>query len=99
MRRRERPIWTARCLCLIAVLLIVNTVVLSAATEEDLAKLKPGMTKAEVIQQMGKADSQGEKKSEDLCGWLTYKNVGRYKYVNVWFDCQDKLVAIDKASK
>jgi hypothetical protein len=48
---------------------------------------------------MGKPDLQGDKKGDDLCGCFTYKNVGRYKYINVWFDCSDKLVAIDKAAK
>ncbi|MDD5542413.1 MAG: outer membrane protein assembly factor BamE [Acidobacteriia bacterium] len=69
-----------------------------AATEDDLGRLKIGMTKAEVTEVMGKPDSQGDKKGEDLCSCFTYKNVGRYKIVNVWFDCSGKLVAIDKAS-
>lgn len=70
-----------------------------AAGEADLVRLKVGMTKDEVVQVMGKPDLQGDKKGDDLCSCFTYKNVGRYKYVNVWFDCSDKLVAIDKAAK
>jgi hypothetical protein len=70
-----------------------------AASEEDLVRLKVGMTKGEVVLVMGKPDSHGDKKGDDLCSCFTYKNVGRYKYINVWFDCSDKLVAIDKAAK
>lgn len=81
------------------VVMVLNAAMAWAATEDDLIRLKVGMTKDEVIQVMGKPDSQGDKKGEDLCSWLTYKNVGHYKFVNVWFDCSDKLVAIDKATK
>lgn len=81
------------------VVIVLNAALAWAATEDDLIRLKVGMTKDEVIQVMGRPDSQGDKKGEDLCSWFTYKNVGHYKFVNVWFDCSDKLVAIDKATK
>jgi hypothetical protein len=85
----------------IVVLVLVSSIVLQlmAATEEDLGRLKAGMAKTEVIQVMGKPDAQGVNKDEELCSWFTYKNVGRYKYVNIWFDSQDRVVAIDKASR
>lgn len=91
--------WRIACALILLGILFSNAVQVFAASEDDLARLKSGMTKSEVIQIMGKPDSQGDKKGEDLCSWFTYKNIGHYKYVNVWFDCQDKLVAIDKASK
>lgn len=99
MRKKQRRFGLTLCALALALFVLLNTAASSAANEEDLAKLKAGMTKPEVLQVMGKPDSQGDKRSDDLCGWFTYKNVGRYKYVNIWFDCQDKLVAIDKASK
>jgi SmpA / OmlA family len=91
--------WQKACSLVLFVVVLLSTLQLIAATEDDLARLKPGMTQDDVVQIMGKPDSKGEKKSEDPCSWFIYKNVGHYKYVQVWFDCQDKLVGIDKATK
>lgn len=99
MTRLRQKHWQRICSLVIFAAILLSAAQLIAATEDDLARLKPGMTKDGVIQTMGKPDSKGEKKGEDPCGWFIYKNVGRYKYVQIWFDCQDKLVGIDKASK
>jgi len=46
---------------------------------------------------MGPPDKdQPVRDEEELCRLYVYKNVGRYKIVNIWFDCQDKVAAIDK---
>jgi hypothetical protein len=81
------------------VMLSSNVLQLIAATEEDLGRLKAGMPKTEVIQIMGKPDAQGVSKDENLSSWFTYKHVGRYRYVNIWFDSQDRVFAIDKARR
>jgi|GEM_PF-4901430 len=99
MKRSQIKPWQVACSVVLFLGILLSSVSLVAATEDDLSHLQPGMTKDSVIQIMGKADSKGEKKGEELCSWFTYKNVGRYRFVNVWFDCKDKLVAIDKASK
>ncbi len=99
MKRIFRNRTVAICAVLLALALAMTASRMFAATELDVAKLKAGMTKSSVIEVMGNPDSQGEKKGEDLCSWFTYKNVGRYKYVNIWFDCAEKLAAIDKASR
>ncbi len=78
-------------------LLVLFAVVVSAATEEDLAKVKIGMSKAEVVQIMGKPNAEREEKTEDLCRVLVYRNVGRYRLVNIWLDCKDTVRAIDRA--
>jgi SmpA/OmlA family protein len=99
MKRLKQGNWQRGCSLVILAAVLLSTMQLIAATEDDLARLKPGMTKDGVIETMGKPDSKGEKKGEDPCSWFIYKNVGHYKYVQIWFDCQDKLVGIDKASK
>jgi hypothetical protein len=99
MKRLRRRHWTKACSLILFAAVLFSTLQLIAATEDDLARLKPGMTKDIVVQTLGKPDSKGEKKGEDPCSWFIYKNVGHYKYVQIWFDCQDKLVGIDKASK
>ncbi|MBZ5535303.1 MAG: outer membrane protein assembly factor BamE [Acidobacteriia bacterium] len=99
MKRFRQGSWQKGCTLVIFAAVLLSTVYYFAASEDDLARLKPGMTKDAVIETMGKPDSRGEKKGEDPCGWFIYKNVGHYKYVQIWFDCQDKLVGIDKASK
>jgi hypothetical protein len=73
-------------------------VALAKATEEDLAKVKVGMGRAEVVQIMGKPAKEQELKEEELCRLLVYRSVGRYKIVNIWFDCSDKVKAVDKIS-
>lgn len=67
------------------------------ATEDDLAKVRIGMDRAQVLDIMGKPDKDQEVREEDeLCRLYVYRNVGRYKVVNIWFDCKDKVGAIDK---
>lgn len=77
--------------------LLAASPVLAKATEEDLAKVKVGMSRAEVIQIMGKPDKEQSVEEEELCRLLVYKSVGRYRLVNIWFDCNDKVKAVDKA--
>jgi hypothetical protein len=78
--------------------LFMATLLLTAATEQDVERLKVGMTKDEVRQIMGKPDSESDRKVGDLCGRWTYKKIGRYRFVNVWFGCKDQtLVLVDKA--
>jgi len=67
------------------------------AKEEDLAKVKIGMDRAQVQEIMGKPDKdQPVREEEELCRLYVYKKVGRYTVVNIWFDCSDKVQAIDK---
>ncbi|MBI2957064.1 MAG: outer membrane protein assembly factor BamE [Acidobacteria bacterium] len=90
---------------LAAIVLLTSLVWLSAAspaaakaTEDDLNKVKAGMTRTEVLDLMGRPDRDQEvKDEEEVCRLYVYKNVGRYKVVNIWFDCQDKVRYIDKA--
>jgi hypothetical protein len=73
------------------------TVAAAKATEADLAKVKIGMDRATVLEIMGRPDKdQPVREEEELCRLYVYRNVGRYKIVNIWFDCQDKVQAIDK---
>lgn len=84
---------------IVLVLLIAAAVPLlyARASEDDLAKLKPGMTKEQVREVMGPPDSQSEEPSDGLCTRWTYRNVGRYRTVALWFSCKDqKLAVIDK---
>lgn len=79
------------------VTLLVAVLLAMAATEDDLAKVKVGMSRAQVVEIMGKPDRDQEVKDvENLCRLYAYKKVGRYKLVNIWFDCDDKVQAIDK---
>jgi hypothetical protein len=73
-------------------------VALAKATEGDLAKVKEGMSRAEVVQIMGKPDKEQGVEDGELCRLFVYRSVGRYKIVNIWFDCSDKVKAIDKVS-
>lgn len=69
------------------------------ANEEDLAKVKIGMDRAQVDDIMGKPDKdQPVREEEELCRLYVYRKVGRYRVVNIWFDCSDKVQAIDKIS-
>ncbi len=81
-------------------LLLVGALSLAGkASEEDLAKVRIGMDRAEVQDIMGRPDKdQPVRDVEDLCRIYAYKNVGRYKIVNISFDCDDKVQAIDKIS-
>ncbi len=71
-------------------------VAMAKATEDDLAKVTAGMSRAEVVQIMGKPDKEQKVEEEELCRLLVYRSVGRYKIVNIWFDCSDKVKAVDK---
>jgi len=82
---------------LLALAVFAAALTVYAATEEDLAKVKVGMSKAEVVQIMGKPNAEREEKAEDLCRVLVYRNVGRYRLVNIWLDCKDTVRAIDRA--
>lgn len=73
------------------------TLLYAAPTEEDLAKVKIGMTKPEVIDIMGKPNAERREETDGLCSVFVYKSVGRYRLVNIWFDCDDKVRAIDRA--
>ena len=77
--------------------------VLSAAplaakpTEEAVDKVQQGMTRAEVLDLLGPPDRDQEVKDSDgLCRLYAYKKVGKYKLVNIWFDCDERVKEIDK---
>ncbi|MGH7773838.1 MAG: outer membrane protein assembly factor BamE domain-containing protein, partial [Candidatus Binatia bacterium] len=78
--------------------LVAAPAVLAKATEDDVAKVKVGMSRDEVVQIMGKPDKDQKVEEAELCRLLVYRSVGRYKIVNVWFDCSDKVKAVDKVS-
>lgn len=87
------------CLALLALLFLAGNQALGKASEEDLAKIKVGMDQAEVQKIMGKPDrDQKVTGEEELCRLFVYKKVGSYKVVNIWFNCKEKVQAIDKAS-
>jgi len=67
------------------------------AGEDDLAKVRHGMSPEEVTKIMGEPNRDQKVKEEELCRLFVYKSVGRYRIVNVWFDCELKVRAIDKA--
>lgn len=66
-------------------------------TEEALAQVKIGMPRTEVDKLLGDPDLE-EKTTDapELCRLYVYKKVGRYRIVNIWFDCGDKVKEIDK---
>lgn len=68
-----------------------------AATEGDLAKVKVGMARTEEQKIMG-SPSRNQKVSDrpKVCRLYVYREVGRYRTVNIWFDCSDKVKSIDK---
>jgi outer membrane protein assembly factor BamE (lipoprotein component of BamABCDE complex) len=70
--------------------------VAAKAKEEDLARVKVGMDRSEVLQIMGKPKKDQPVREEELCRLYVYKKVGRYRVVNIWFDCDDKVQGIDK---
>lgn len=77
--------------------------VLSAAplaakpTEEAVDKVQQGMTRAEVLDLLGQPDRDQEVNDSDgLCRLYAYKKVGKYKLVNIWFDCDERVKEIDK---
>ena len=88
-----------RVLLLLTVILglFVVSLLVTAATEQDVDRLKVGMTKDDVRQIMSKPDNESNQKTGDLCSRWTYKKVGKYRLVVLWFDCQQKLATIDKA--
>ncbi len=79
-------------------LLVAAPAVLAKATEDDVAKVKAGMSRDEVVQIMGKPDKEQKVEEGELCRLFVYRSVGRYKIVNIWFDCSDKVKAVDKVS-
>lgn len=84
---------------LTAVALVAGLCLAAAApSEKDLDKVKIGMTRDQVLKLLGKPKRDEEvSDNSELCRLFVYKKVGRYKVVNVWFDCDDKVKAIDKA--
>jgi hypothetical protein len=96
-RQTVKAISVAAALALLGMLWIGAIAGAAKATEEDLAKVKIGMDRAQVLDIMGKPDKdQPVREEEELCRLYVYRNVGRYKLVNIWFDCSDKVQAIDK---
>jgi len=84
-------------LAVLALICLYPAVAAAKATEADLAKVRIGMDRATVLEIMGRPDKdQPVRDEEELCRLYVYRNVGRYKIVNIWFDCQDKVQAIDK---
>jgi hypothetical protein len=97
MSRRDRKVVLMVVLMAALLSLAAAVAVFAKPTEGDVAKVKAGMSRAEVLDIMGKPDKEQEVKDEgELCHLFAYKSVGRYKVVNVWFDCSDKVKAVDK---
>lgn len=95
-RTRGRTAFAATAIAL-AALLAWGAGLALAATEKDVAKVEVGMNRDEVLKIMGKPDrDQKVRDVENLCRLYAYKKVGDYKLVNIWFDCDDKVDAIDK---
>lgn len=72
---------------------------LLAATESDLAKVRAGISAADVEKYMGKPDrNQSVTDRAGICRLFVYRNVGRYRTVSIWFDCQSpgKVKSIDR---
>jgi len=76
--------------------LVAAPAVLAKATEDDVARVKVGMSPDEVTQIMGRPDKDQKVQEGELCRLFVYRSVGRYKIVNIWFDCSDKVKAVDK---
>ena len=86
-------------LALAGLLLAVLSAAPAAAkpTEESVDKVRQGMTRAEVLDLLGRPDRDQEVKDSDgLCRLYAYKKVGRYRLVNIWFDCDERVKEIDK---
>ncbi len=97
MSRHDRKVILLAALMAALLSLAAAVALFAKASEDDVARVKPGMTRAEVLDIMGKPDKEQEVKDEgELCRLFAYKSVGRYKVVNVWFDCSDKVKAVDK---
>ena len=97
-RMRDRRLRLVVSLVLAGMVLVGLPLSMTAkAKEEDLAKVKVGMDRSEVLRIMGKPKKdQPVREEEELCRLYVYKKVGRYRVVNIWFDCSDKVQAIDK---
>ncbi|MGH9805208.1 MAG: outer membrane protein assembly factor BamE domain-containing protein [Candidatus Acidiferrales bacterium] len=66
-------------------------------SDAEVDKVRQGMTRAEVVDLLGRPDRDQEVKDADgLCRLYAYKKVGRYRLVNIWFDCDDRVKEIDK---
>jgi hypothetical protein len=93
---------TLRGIALLALTGLLITVLSSAPiaakpTESDVDKVRQGMTRAEVLDLLGRPDRDQEvKESDGLCRLFAYKKVGKYRLVNIWFDCNDRVKEIDK---
>ncbi len=99
MSRRDRKVILLAALMAALLGLAAAVALYAKASEDDVAKVKAGMTRAEVLDIMGKPDKEQVVKDEgELCRLFAYKSVGRYKVVNIWFDCSDKVKAVDKVA-
>ena len=97
MSRRDRKVILLAALLAVLLGLAAAVALYAKPSESDVAKVKVGMTRAEVLDIMGKPDKEQEVKDEgELCRLFAYKSVGRYKVVNIWFDCGEKVKAVDK---
>ena len=97
MSRQNRKVILLAALMALLLGLAAAVALYAKATEDDVAKVKAGMTRSEVLDIMGKPDKEQQVKDEgELCRLYAYKSVGRYKVVNIWFDCADKVKAVDK---
>lgn len=76
---------------------LTATPLLAKPTDADVDKVRQGMTRTEVLDLLGRPDRDQEVKDADgLCRLYAYKKVGRYKLVNIWFDCNERVKEIDK---
>ena len=96
-RTTKRTAGLLVCLSMLSVCFLLTAAVAEAATPTDLAKVKVGMARTEVQKIMG-APSQNQAVSNrpGVCRLYGYRSVGRYRTVNIWFDCEDKVKSIDK---
>lgn len=79
------------------VCLVLGQAVAAPVANDNLDKIQVGMTRAQVERTLGKPDRDVPVQDEPgLCRLYTYRKLGGYKLVNIWFDCEDKVETIDK---
>ena len=96
LQMKDNKLVAAALVVAVMASLVAAPAVLAKATEDDVAKVKVGMSPDEVLQIMGRPDKDQKVQEGELCRLFVYRSVGRYKIVNIWFDCSDKVKAVDK---
>ena len=98
MQVKDNKLVVAAMAAVVMASLVAAPAILAKASEDDVAKVKVGMSPDEVLQIMGRPNKDQKVQEGELCRLFVYRSVGRYKIVNVWFDCSDKVKAVDKVS-